>query len=326
MADLSAFDLLTHVNNTRELAEPVTPRQRLQTHNARPGHPCYPLSNAGDGPSSPLPPSSPLAPLTSSPLVQPLSPSTLRPRASSLPLPPLSSDDIVWTSPIVGSREQCTAKSRAKGFRKRTITIEAIHQNQQLEKHKVTEDAKEAAENAEQEKLTFFDSIISSLKTHQYTLGDLLLYVSNPIYKHGKARWEGLFQDRRTISDLLELWAFQGSSTARNQVCSWAVNYISKAITQEAREITSSGFLQTLHRPVDSSLILGFNITTIHLHLQQHGPVFMQVLRSLATSACQMKKASSARIAKKITVFPLAFHIVILETNVYNFRSSRQLH
>jgi hypothetical protein len=164
-----------------------------------------------------------------------------------------------------------------------------------------------AAEESEAKKRGMFDSVLSSLQDHGYTLGELL-YVSDPIYKQGIARWEGLFRDRSLIGKLLDLWSSQSSVVSREQIHTWAINYVSKEVKHEARAITESGFLQTLHRPVNMGLVLGFDVSTMEAYFMEHGSVFMQVFRSFATSARQLRKASTTWFAKKMTVR----HLILL--------------
>lgn len=255
-----------------------------------------------------LPSSSPLTSLASSPY-------TPRARASSLPppLPPLSSDGIIPSSPVVGTREQRTTTIRAKAQKKRLATIQ--HNKVELEvlKADLVVQAAQAGKEAEQRKVGFFEEILASIKAHGYTLSELLLYVSDPIYKQGIARWEHLFRDRISIPKILNIWVSLRSEASREQVHTWAVDYISKEVKREARRITKSGYLQTLNRPVNSALVLGFNMSNIQAWLQEHGLVFMKVFESFAMSTRQLKNASPGRLAKKMTVcIPLYFYLSLL--------------
>jgi hypothetical protein len=272
---------------------------------------------------SPLPPSSPPSPSTphqstlSSPPPLPYDSSVLpftpypndlpaqlfspgRPRACSLP--PLSSDDIIRSSPIIGTAAQRTLISRRKGQFKRALTMKTKQEASFQEDEKKAEEALAARRMAEDDKHRYFSSILEGLHTCGYSFGQLVIYVSDPISKQGVARWEGMFKESSFVSRILGLWAFKSSTTTQEQVRDWAVSYVAKQVRQEVKKITSSQFLQTWWRPVDSKLVLGFNISTIHKHFREHGSTFMTILESLATSPKQLKKISPTRLIKKATV------------------------
>lgn len=217
-------------------------------------------------------------------------------------LPPISSDDIIWSSPIVGNKVERTANATAKGRKKRARTMNAQKEKATAAQVKLAEDAKQAEIEALKQKTSFFDDVLRSLTARDYTLGDLLLYVSNPIFKQGKARWESLFRDRSKIRELLDLWAYKSSTASQDQIQSWAVDYVSGEVNREAREITASQYLQTLNRPVNARMVLGFQVNDIRDHFEKHGTIFMQVFRAFATSTRQLKMASTKRFAKKMTV------------------------
>lgn len=279
--------------------EPVTPR-----HRPIPPNPPHSIFQAT---VSPLPPSSPLSDIpSSSPFCNP-SPShslliTPRPRASSLP--PLSSDDLalLLSSPIVGNASQRAATARKKGHRKRLATLETKHQTALLERLEQARTEQDAIQDAEDQKASYFSSILEGLHVRGYSLGQLILYVSDPVFKQGIARWESLFRDNSVVPRILNLWAFKSSVKSREQVHDWAVAYVADQARREAQQITSSRFLSTFWRPIDSKLILGFQMSSVYSCLQRKAPIFMQVFQSVATSARQLKEMTSARLAKKTMV------------------------
>lgn len=226
----------------------------------------------------------------------------MTPRARALSLPPLSSDGIEMSSPLVGSKAEKAAKSRQKSQRKRAMTLKTQKGEAALNAYRLSQEKEEQLTALATKKAHFFDDIISSLKNHGYTIGELLLYISDPLYKQAATRWESLFRDNATVEQVLNLWAFRSSEMSRWQVHRWAVDYVSTKVKEEAATITKLGILQTFHRPVDSKLVLSFEMTEIQARLQKHGTVFMQVFQSLATSARQLKNAGPVRIAKKMNV------------------------
>ncbi|KAF8074686.1 hypothetical protein FPV67DRAFT_1474575 [Lyophyllum atratum] len=255
---------------------------------------------------SSLPPSSPPSPLTSlpsSPTLQPAcAPSTPLPRAQSLP--PFSSDglEMLKITPIVGTKAQRAALIRQESVRKRLGTLQT--QREEAEAARLRLEEEEGARIAARalEKSTFFDETLSSLKRHGYTVGEFLLYLSNPMYKQRQARWEGLFRDRTTVPQLLNLWASQSTPASREQVHDWAVEYVAKEVRYEARQITFDQKLQTSQRPIDLQFVLGFEMGAVQSYLRQKGSAFMRILESFATSTRQLKTASPARFAKKLNV------------------------
>jgi hypothetical protein len=273
----------------------------------------------------PLPPSSPPSPptphqssiLSSPPPSSPCHPSVLpftpypiplpaqsfsprRPRACSLP--PISSDDIIRSSPIIGTAAQHTLISRQKRQVKRGLTMKTNREALFREDAKKLEEALAAHRTAEEDKHSHFSSILEALRNRGYSFGQLVLYVSDPVYKQGFTRWDGMLKEPSFVSQILGLWAFKASTTTQDQVRNWAVSYVAKEVRQEVKKITTSQFLQTRWRPIDSKLVLGFNVSTIHEHFLKHGSTFMTILNSLTTSPKQLKKISPTRLLKKATV------------------------
>ncbi|KAJ7075972.1 hypothetical protein C8R43DRAFT_1143727 [Mycena crocata] len=98
--------------------------------------------------------------------------------AKSIPpaLPPLSSDGIIASSQIIGTREERLATIRRKSHRKRAATIAT---------QKV-----ETKQLFEENKIIVFDEILAKLSENGLTFGQLMLYVFDPIYKQGSTRWD----------------------------------------------------------------------------------------------------------------------------------------
>ncbi|KAJ6618398.1 hypothetical protein B0H10DRAFT_1795323 [Mycena sp. CBHHK59/15] len=226
--------------------------------------------------NSPLPPSSPVL---SSPDASPTRPATPS------PLPPLSSDGLIYTSPIVGSKAERKSKSYAKGQKKRQATLA----------NRVV--------SAEEQKHAVFDGILHQLTDNGLTFGDLMLYVFNPIYKQGETRWQGFFRSRGLATSILGFWvAPENSQTAREEVTEWAGDFVANLAQEAAQDITSSKYLQSAEAVVDGKFVDTFSMTTLHTYLQKHAKTVMKVLDSFATSARNLRKDISSRVSKRATI------------------------
>ncbi|KAF8153776.1 hypothetical protein B0H34DRAFT_753214 [Crassisporium funariophilum] len=216
-------------------------------------------------------------------------------------LPPLLSDDLIFSSPITGTRAQRTLKARQKGFKKRALTFQSQEDQARLQALNIEQEIQKQGELTTSQKHEYYNSVIDSLQTRGYSLGDMILYVSDPIHKRGVDCWD-LFRTKGWAAKVLDLWANQSSTTAREQVRSWAVQHVVTEVKHEAQQLTESKYLQTLHKKFDAKLLLSFSISSIQSHLQMHCSTIMDVLSSVATSARQVKEASSQRFTKKLTV------------------------
>ena len=96
-----------------------------------------------------------------------------------LSLPPLSSDGLIHTSPIVGTKEQKKAIISQKSQKKRGATIARKKATHATEEEHIAEDV-------EAKRLNFFNKTLSSISQQGYTFGQLVLYVSDPQY------WQGI--------------------------------------------------------------------------------------------------------------------------------------
>ncbi|KAJ7762444.1 hypothetical protein B0H14DRAFT_3594687 [Mycena olivaceomarginata] len=163
-------------------------------------------------------------------------------------LPPLLSDGIIPTSPIVGSREERQAISRRKGQRQRAVTKAA---------QKLT-----SLEQSQENKAAIFDEILEKLSSHGLTFGQLMLYVFDPVYKQGSSRWDGFFKECGLATKIMNFWVSkQNSTTARQEVGAWTEDYVAAEMRKEGREITASKVLQTAGSPID------YIITSVVLEL-----------------------------------------------------------
>ncbi|KAF8169338.1 hypothetical protein K438DRAFT_1983415 [Mycena galopus ATCC 62051] len=225
---------------------------------------------------SPLPP---LSPILSSPEHSPSRPATPE------PLPPLSSDGLIYTSPIIGTKAERKAKAYSKSQKKKKETL-----------------ARKAL-SEEERKRAVFDGVLHELESNGLTFGDLMLYIFNLVYKQGVTRWNRFFRKRGLATSILGFWvAPENSPTAREEVKEWAGDYIATLAQDTAREITASKYLQTGEAPINGDSVDGFRITKLHSYFQQSAQTVMKVLDAFATSARNLRKDLPSRALKRATI------------------------
>ncbi|KAJ7438067.1 hypothetical protein FB451DRAFT_1344455 [Mycena latifolia] len=266
---------------TRQLSPTADaiPRQRIPPLNA------YLLGSVGLSPGNPT---------LHSPFHTPARSAQTQELAASIPevpeLPPLSSDGIIPTSPLVGSKEERKASARSKGARKRARTMIAKN---------VT-----AVEAAEERKVAIFDEILEKLSSNGLSFGQLMLYVFDPVYKQGSARWDGFFKTRGLATKILNF------PTAQQEVGAWAEDYIAAEMRKEARQITLSKVLQTTGTPVNYASVTAFSMLGMGAYLQHAARVSMKVFSAFATSTRTLRDNLAARSKKRFTA-SIPYFIII---------------
>ncbi|KAJ7764572.1 hypothetical protein DFH07DRAFT_867253 [Mycena maculata] len=226
--------------------------------------------------------------LGSSPIpTSPAQPSS--PTAASLALPPLSSDGLIPTSPLVGTREQRKAHAIAKGHRKRVATLA---QNKSAE-----------AESSEANKVQVFEGILETLSSNGLSFGQLMLYVFDPIYKKGLVHWEGFFKQEGLATRVLDLWVSNKiSPTARAEVGRWAEDYVAEMMRDESRDITESKTLQMGSTSINQGYVRSFSILSMGTYLETAARVSMKMFAVFATSPRNLKANIQQRTAKRFTI------------------------
>jgi hypothetical protein len=208
-------------------------------------------------------------------------------------LPPISSDGLIWSSPIVGTKQERLATIRRKSQKKRATTLTKAKDDGAAERRKV-------AEEAELKKTAFFNDLLSRLVEQGYSFGQFMLHVFDPQFRQGVARY-AFFRDRSLVRSVLDFWVLRNncySETGSAEVRNWAVGYVSGIIKHEARAITRADWLQTLQRPINVQFVLSFDMSKIHMCLQESATTAMKVLEAFAIGP-SYAKASLQRIAKK---------------------------
>lgn len=215
-------------------------------------------------------------------------------QSRALSLPPLSSDGLIYSSPVVGTKEQKKAIISRKSQKKRSATMAGKKPAQALEEEHVAADA-------ESKRVTFFNNILNSISQQGYTFGQLVLHVSDPRYRQGITRYN-FFRERGLVQKILDLWVSGGNSdTGRDEVHGWSVGYVASIIKKEAHAITKAGWLQTLRRPINAAFVLGFNMSNIHDRLQESAGVAMCMFEAFAAGQ-RVAKLTLQRKVKKQTV------------------------
>ncbi|KAJ7622305.1 hypothetical protein FB45DRAFT_992097 [Roridomyces roridus] len=205
-------------------------------------------------------------------------------------LPPLSSDGLVYSDPIIGTKEERKAKARQKGQTKRMETLTA---------RKV-----ETAESSEANKVAVFEEILDKLSSSGLTFGQLMLYVFDPTNKKGAQRGQA--------TQILNFWVSnKNSKSAREEVGAWAEEFIEDAMREEAKEITESQVLQTTHTTVD--------------HDYNTGRIAMKMLAAFATSSRNLKNSLDERVRKRFTIITSAALTLLGEYSHRNNFSRRIL-
>ncbi|KAJ7280067.1 hypothetical protein C8J57DRAFT_1464500 [Mycena rebaudengoi] len=211
------------------------------------------------------------------------------PRHLFLALPPLSSDDLIISSPVIGTKEQQQAKRRGKGQKQRAAT---------LANNRVT-----AKDVSEEHAVAVFDEILTLLKDNDLTFGQLMLYVFDPNYNEAATRWDGFFKEPGLATKILNLWVSKSNSrTAREEVGAWAEGYIEEIVRDEGEDITASKVLQTGREVVTNDYVTGFSMLAVGAHIQQASRVAMKILSAFATSPRNLRNNLPQRAAKRFTL------------------------
>ncbi|KAJ7319127.1 hypothetical protein DFH08DRAFT_926720 [Mycena albidolilacea] len=216
------------------------------------------------------------------------------PQNSALPvLPPLSSDGLIHTSPVVSTKEQKKAKKREKGAKKRKETMA----NKQSA----------SAASAEERKAAVFEEVLETLSSNGLSFGQLMLYVFDPIYKQGVVRWNGFFKHQGLATQVLNLWmSNQNSPLAQQEVGTWAEDYVAEVMHDEAQGITESKKLQTADTAINNDYVTNFSMLSMGTYFQTAARISMKVLVAFATSPRNLKSGLVQRAGKHFTIITAA--------------------
>ncbi|KAF4610292.1 hypothetical protein D9613_010674 [Agrocybe pediades] len=143
----------------------------------------------------------------------------------------LSDDDLEhsWTSPLLGHGEVRSAHARAKQARYR-------------------KDAQEATlkENIEE--------ILQLMKEKDVRLGEFMTWIFNPKNKQGRVSHHEFFVFENEVSQILDWWMC--SRAAKEEITSWAEDYIADVLSKEAKMVTGSTYTYSLRTGNPRAIIL----------------------------------------------------------------------
>ncbi|KAJ7735443.1 hypothetical protein B0H14DRAFT_3613658 [Mycena olivaceomarginata] len=186
-------------------------------------------------------------------------------------------DGLIYTSPVVGTKEQKKAKKREKGRKseKKLWPISSLLQRRPPRNVKPPFSKK-------------FWRHCPRMACHS---AQLMLYVFDPVYKQGVVRWNGFFKHQGLATQVLNLWVSnQNSPSARQEVGTWAEDYVAEAMRDEAQGITES---KNCRQQILQS-------TTI-IYFQTAARISMKVLAAFATSPRNLKSGLVQRAGKRFT-------------------------
>ncbi|KAF8885369.1 hypothetical protein BD779DRAFT_1673774 [Infundibulicybe gibba] len=114
------------------------------------------------------------------------------------------------------------------------------------------------------------DQHIRAEAKRQVDLDEVLLLIKAKEYSQGNIYW----------------WTCsRNSQQARDEVHEWAVEYISRFVSREARTVTQLKELQTMQRIMDEQLLTSFSFTKIYDDLRERlASVSMRIFQAFATS------------------------------------------
>lgn len=186
---------------------------------------------------------------------------------------PSSDDIIVWSSPLVGSKEDIQLKKKNKRLRE-----------QQRYRQETQALAETQKKNDLLEVLHLLE-VLQLLNEKKLRFGDLLEFVSNPAHGQGSVRWHQFFARREEVLQILDFWVCgENVRQARDIVEQWAVEHVARRIAQEARSVTKSKVLQTRETVLDQGFVASFSFTKTNETLKASTPIAMRMLEAFSTS------------------------------------------
>lgn len=263
-----------------ELLVPVTPR-RSTSQNRNP--PIFPTGSQSANPFASYPPTIPS-----------LFHSPMRDFAATLPPSSDGLDGLVISSPIRGTKAEKASSRRKKGYRQRGTTMK-------LKKEALVMGADQSKKDAAMSMQNHFDQTLKALSDKGYTFYQLMLHVFDPAKKNKHVRWAGFFNIPGAAARILDLWT-AGSNTdrARGIVHRWTLAYVMNLLRQEARAITSAGWLQSLNQPINAACVLGFDMKKQYMRLREDASTAMQIFAAFATGPRHEKVTEQRKLKKEM--------------------------
>lgn len=200
-----------------------------------------------------------------------------------MPLPPptFPSSDFIYSSPLVGTKQQIKQKKEEKRRRQRAKVEEGKRADSQV--HLL--------------------EVLNILEKKNLRFGQLLEFVFNPVHGQGSIRWHQFFAKKDEVRQILDFWvSAQNSEPARDIVHNWALDYLAGQVAREARSATKSKILQTRDVHLDREFVSSFSLSKINELLLIKTPVTMRMLEAFSTSRHAEKKHSARRKERTMTV------------------------
>lgn len=167
----------------------------------------------------------------------------------------------------------------------KTRTEQAASRREKMLKHRAHHQAHELAE-AELEQATQYEEVIGYMAEKGIRFGDFLDYIFNPANGQGKIYYHEFLIRHGSLSQMLDWWSSSDySSNVKGELHKWAMTYLQKTVTREARKISRSRRLQTQGKSIDEKLVMSFSFLELHDKLSnQLAPNSMRLIAALATS------------------------------------------
>jgi hypothetical protein len=227
----------------------------------------------------------------------------------SQPAIPSSDTDIIWSSPLVGTKEDIRQKKKQKRLRKQEQRRQEVQAATEVQKQI---DLLEILQLLEKKKLRF---------------GQLLEFVFNPTHNQGSIRWHQFFAQRDEVFRILDFWVCsENAQQARDTVEEWAVDYIANRVAREARLATKSKILQTRDIVLDQGIVESFSFANINQMLKVSTPIAMRIMEAFSTSWRAEKEHSERRKERTMMVCTVFKLILYMIQNYEIFRSPHQQH
>ncbi|KAJ7868794.1 hypothetical protein B0H14DRAFT_3084033 [Mycena olivaceomarginata] len=164
-----------------------------------------------------------------------------------------------------------------------------------------------SAASAEERKAAVFEEVLETLSSNGLSFSQLMLYVFDPVYKQGVVRWNEFFKHQGLATQVLNLWVSnQNSPSARQEVGTWAEDYVAEAMRDEAQGITESKKLQTADTAIDNDYVTNFSMLSMGTYFQTAARISMKVLAAFATSPRNLKSGLVQRAGKHFTIITAA--------------------
>jgi len=212
------------------------------------------------------------------------------------PIFPSSDDLIVWSSPLVGSKQEIQLKKKGKRLREQEQHRENIL----------------AAALAQKERDLI--EVLQLLETKKLRFGKLLEFVFNPANGQGSVRWRQFFAQKEDVHQILDFWVCgENSKQARETVQDWAVDHVASHVAREAHSVTKSKLLQTQDIVLDHDFIKSFSFSVLNEKLKDSTPIAMRILEAFTTSRRAETEHSDRRKERTMmvhTAFCLRFKII----------------